>query len=97
MNYNEGSDANYKQCKQSLTFTDCTIGNDYSLVAWMMLFPKNHSTGRYHVTVRCTDGTVYAGNVTGKNLVGGKAYRFSATLAEHIVMTTGVSWAVRNE
>ena len=96
MTYNEGSDANYKQCKQSLTFTDCTIGNDYTIVAWMMLFPKNHSTGRYHVTVRCTDGTVYAGNVAGKNLIGGKAYRFSATLAEHIQMTTGVSWAVRN-
>ena len=96
MTYNEGSDANYKQCKQSLTFTDCTIGNDYTIVAWMMLFPKNHSTGRYHVTVRCSDGTVYAGNVAGKNLIGGKAYRFSATLAEHIQMTTGVSWAVRN-
>ena len=97
MTYNEGSDANFKQCKQSLTFTDCTIGNDYTLVAWMMLFPKNHSTGRYHVTVRCSDGTVYAGNVAGKNLIGGKAYRFSATLAEHIQMTSGVSWAVRNE
>lgn len=97
MTYNEGNDANYKQCKQSLTFTDCIIGNDYTLVAWMMLFPKNHSTGRYHVTVRCSDGTVYAGNVTGKNLVSGKAYRFSATLAEHIEMTTGKSWAVRNE
>ena len=97
MTYNEGSDADFKQCKQSLTFTDCTIGNDYTLVAWMMLFPKNHSTGRYHVTVRCSDGTVYAGNVAGKNLIGGKAYRFSATLAEHIQMTTGVSWAVRNE
>lgn len=96
MTYNEGNDANYKQCKQSLTFTDCTIGNDYTLVAWMMLFPKNHSTGRYHVTVRCSDGTVYAGNVAGKNLIGGKAYRFSAILAEHIQMTTGVSWAVRN-
>ena len=96
MTYNEGSDANFKQCKQSLTFTDCTIGNDYTLVAWMMLFPKDHSTGRYHVTVRCSDGTVYAGNVAGKNLIGGKAYRFSATLAEHIQMTTGVSWAVRN-
>ena len=97
MTYNEDSNASYKQCKQSLTFTDCTIGNDYSLVAWMMLFPKNHSTGRYHVTVRCTDVTVYAGNVAGKNLIGGKAYRFKATLAEHIQMTTGVSWAVRNE
>lgn len=96
MTYNEGSDANYKQCKQSLTFTDCTIGNDYTIVAWMMLFPKDHSSGRYHVTVRCSDGTVYAGNVAGKNLIGGKAYRFSATLAEHIQMTTGVSWAVRN-
>ena len=97
MTYNEGSDANYKQCKQSLTFTDCTIGNDYTLVAWMMLFPKDHSTGSYHVTVRCADGTVYAGHVAGKNLVGGKAYRFSTTLAEHIQMTSGVSWAVRNE
>lgn len=97
MTYNEGNDANYKQFKQSLTFTDCTIGNDYTLVAWMMLFPKNHSTGRYHVTVRCSDGTVYAGHVAGKNLIGGKAYRFSATLAEHIQMTSGVSWAVRNE
>ena len=97
MTYNEGSDADFKQCKQSLTFTDCTIGNDYTLVAWMMLFPKNHSTGRYHVTVRCSDGTVYAATVAGKNLIGGKAYRFSATLAEHIQMTTGVSWAVRNE
>ncbi|MBR5393670.1 MAG: hypothetical protein IK144_01145 [Bacteroidaceae bacterium] len=96
MTYNEGSDANYKQCKQSLTFADCTIGNDYTLVAWMMLFPKNHSTGRYHVTVSCSDGTAYAGNVAGKNLIGGKAYRFSATLAEHIEMMTGVSWAVRN-
>ena len=94
MTYNEGSNTNYKQ---SLTFTDCTIGNDYTLVAWMMLFPKNHSTGRYHVTVRCSDGTVYAGHVAGKNLVGGKAYRFSATLAEHIEMTSGVFWAVRNE
>ena len=97
MTYNEGSDANYKQCKQSLTFTDCTIGNDYTLVAWMMLFPKDYSTGRYHVTVRCEDGTVYAGNVTGKNLLAGKAYRFSTTLGEHIEMTSGVSWAVRNE
>ena len=104
MTYNEGSDANYKQCMQSLTFTNCTIGNDHTLVAWMMLFPKNHSTGRYHVTVRCSDGTVYAGHVAGKNLVGGKAYRFSATMAEHIEMTSGianplqqVSWAVRNE
>jgi hypothetical protein len=97
MTYNEGSDAKYKQYKQSLGFTNCTIGNDYTLVAWMMLFPQNHSTGRYHVTVSCSDGTVYAGNVTGKNLLAGKAYRFSATLAEHIEMTTGVSWAVRNE
>ena len=96
MTYNEGVDASFKQCKQSLTFTDCTIGNDYTIVAWMMLFPKDHSSGRYHVTVRCSDGTVYAGNVAGKNLIGGKAYRFSATLAEHIQMTTGVSWAVRN-
>ncbi len=97
MTYNEDSDANFKQCKQSLSFTNCTIGNDYTLVAWMMLFPQNHSTGRYHVTVSCSDGTVYAGNVAGKNLIAGKAYRFSATLAEHIEMTTGVSWAVRNE
>ena len=97
MTYNEGNDANYKQCKQSLTFTDCTIGNDHTLVAWMMLFPKDHSTGRYHVTVRCSDGTVYAGHVAGKNLVGGKAYRFSATLGEQIEMTTNVSWAVRSE
>ncbi|MBR3618803.1 MAG: fimbrillin family protein, partial [Bacteroidaceae bacterium] len=97
MTYNEGSDTNFKQCKQSLTFTDCTIGNDHTLVAWMMLFPKDYSTGRYHVTVRCEDGTVYAGNVTGKNLLAGKAYRFSTTLGEHIEMSTGVSWAIRNE
>jgi len=97
MTYNEGSDANYKQYKQSLGFTNCIIGNDYTLVAWMMLFPKNHSTGRYHITVRCSDGTVYAGHVAGKNLVGGKAYRFSATLGEQVEMTTDVSWAVRNE
>ena len=97
MTYNEGNDANYKQCKQSLTFTDCIIGNDHTLVAWMMLFPKNHSTGRYYVTVKCSDGTVYAGNVAGKNLVGGKAYRFNATLGEQVEMTAGVSWAVRNE
>ena len=97
MTYNEGSNADYKLCKQSLDFTDCTISSDHTLVAWMMLFPKDHSTGRYHVTVRCGDGTVYAGNVAGKNLVGGKAYRFSATLAEQYEMTSGVSWAVRNE
>jgi len=97
MIYNDGDDANFKQCKQSLNFTDCTIDGGHTLVGWMMLFPKDHSTGRYHVTVRCSDGTVYAGNVTGKNLVSGKAYRFSATLAEHIEMTTGKSWAVRNE
>lgn len=97
MTYNEGSNADYKLCKQSLDFTDCTISSDHTLVAWMMLFPKDHSTGRYHVTVRCSDGTVYAGNVAGKNLVGGKAYRFSATLGEQVEMTTGVSWAVRNE
>lgn len=97
MTYNEGSDANFKQCKQSLSFTDCTIDGDHTLVGWMMLFPKNHSTGRYHVTVKCSDGTVYAGNVAGKNFVGGKAYRFSATLCEQVEMTTGVSWAVRNE
>lgn len=97
MTYNEGNDANYKQYKQSLGFTNCIIGNDYTLVAWMMLFPKDHSSGRYHVTVRCSDETVYAGHVAGKNLVGGKAYRFNATLAEHIEMPTGVSWAVRNE
>ena len=97
MIYNESSDAAFKQYKQTLTFTGCTVGNDYTLVAWMMLFPKDHSTGRYHVTVLCSDGTVYAGNVAGKNLVGGKAYRFIATLAEHIQMTSGVSWAVRNE
>ena len=97
MTYNEGIDANYKQCKQSLTFTDCTLDGDHTLVAWMMLFPKNHSTGRYHVAVRCTDGTIYAGNVTGKNLVGGKAYRFNATLGEEVEMTTGVFWAVRNQ
>ena len=97
MTYNEGSDANFKQCKQSLSFTDCTIDGDHTLVGWMMLFPKNHSTGRYHVTVKCSDGTVYVGNVAGKNLVGGKAYRFSATLCEQVEMTTGVSWAVRNE
>ena len=97
MTYNEGSDANFKQCKQSLSFTDCTIDGEHTLVAWMMLFPKNHSTGRYYVTVRCSDGTVYAGNVAGKNLVGGKAYRFNATLGEQVEMTTGVSWAVRNE
>ena len=89
MTYNEGSDASFKQCKQSLDFTGCTIDGDYTLVAWMMLFPKDHSSGRYHVTVSCTDGTVYAGNVAGKNLVGGKAYRFSATLAEHIEMCPG--------
>lgn len=97
MTYNEGSDANFKQCKQSLSFTDCTIDGEHTLVAWMMLFPKDHSTGRYHVTVKCSDGTVYAGNVAGKNLVGGKAYRFNATLGEQVEMTTGVSWAVRNE
>ena len=97
MIYNESSDAAFKQYKQTLTFTGCTVGNDQPLVAWMMLFPKNHSTGRYHVTVLCSDGTVYAGNVAGKNLVGGKAYRFSATLAEHIQMTSGVSWVIRNE
>lgn len=97
MTYNEGNDANYKQCKQSLTFTECTIGGDHTLVAWMMLFPKDHSSGRYHVTVKCSDGTVYAGNVAGKNLVGGKAYRFTATLSDYIEMTTGVSWAVRNQ
>lgn len=99
MTYNEGSDANFKQYKQSLSFTDsdCAIDGEHTLVAWMMLFPKNHSTGRYHVTVKCSDGTVYAGNVAGKNLVGGKAYRFNATLGEQVEMTTGVSWAVRNE
>lgn len=97
MTYNEGSDAKFKQCKQSLSFTDCTIDDEHTLVAWMMLFPKNHSTGRYHVTVKCSDGTVYAGTVAGKNLVGGKAYRFNATLGEQVEMTTGVSWAVRNE
>lgn len=97
MIYNDGDDANFKQCKQSLNFTDCTIDGGHTLVGWMMLFPKDHSTGRYHVTVRCSDGTVYAGNVAGKNLVGGKAYRFSATLGEQVEMTTGVSWAVRNE
>ena len=97
MTYNEGSDASFKQCKQSLSFTDCTIDGEHTLVAWMMLFPKDHSTGRYHVTVKCSDGTVYAGNVAGKNLVGGKAYRFNATLGEQVEMTTGVSWAVRNE
>ena len=97
MIYNEGIDANFKQYKQSLSFTDCTIDYEHTLVAWMMLFPKNHSTGRYHVTVKCSDGTVYAGNVAGKNLVGGKAYRFNATLGEQVEMTTGVSWAVRNE
>ena len=97
MTYNEGTDADYKQYKQTLDFTDCTIGSDHVLVAWMMLFPKSHSTGRYHVTVRCSDGTVYAGNVAGKDLVGGKAYRFSTTLAEHIEMSTNVAWAVRNE
>ena len=97
MTYNEGSDANFKQYKQSLSFTDCTIDGEHTLVAWMMLFPKNHSTGRYHVTVKCTDGTVYAGNVAGKNMVGGKAYRFNATLGEQVEMTTGVSWAVRND
>ena len=97
MTYNEGSDAKFKQCKQSLSFTDCTIDGEHTLVAWMMLFPKDHSTGRYHVTVKCSDGTVYAGNVAGKNLVGGKAYRFNATLGEQVEMTTGVSWAVRNE
>lgn len=97
MTYTEDSDAKFKQCKQSLSFTDCTIDDEHPLVAWMMLFPKNHSTGRYHVTVKCSDGTVYAGNVAGKNLVGGKAYRFNATLGEQVEMTTGVSWAVRNE
>ena len=97
MTYNEGSDADFKQCRQSLSFTDCTIDGDHTLVAWMMLFPKDHSTGRYHVTVKCSDGTVYAGNVAGKNLVGGKAYRFNATLGEQVEMTAGVSWAVRNE
>ena len=97
MTYNEGSDANYKQCKQSLALTSCTIDGDHTLVAWMMLFPKNHSSGRYHVTVHCSDGTVYAGNVTGKDLVGGKAYRFNATLGEEVEMTTGVFWAVRNQ
>lgn len=97
MTYNEDSNADYKLYKQSLDFTGCTISSDHTLVGWMMLFPKDHSTGRYHVTVRCSDGTVYAGNVAGKNLVGGKAYRFSATLGEQVEMTTGVSWAVRNE
>ena len=97
MTYNEGSDASFKQCKQSLSFTDCTIDDEHTLVAWMMLFPKDHSTGRYYVTVKCSDGTVYAGNVAGKNLVGGKAYRFNATLGEQVEMTTDVSWAVRNE
>ena len=95
MTYTEDND--FKPCRQSLTFTDCTIGSDHQLVAWMMLFPKDHSSGRYHVTVKCSDGTVYAGNVAGKNLVGGKAYRFTATLSDYIEMTTGVSWAVRNQ
>ena len=97
MTYNEGNDANYKQCKQSLTFTECTIGGDHTLVAWMMLFPKDHSTGRYHVTVKCTDNTVYAGNVTGKKLEGGKAYRFSATLSDYIAMPGSANWAIRNQ
>ena len=98
MSYTEnGDNSSFKQYKQSLGFTNCIIGNDHTLVAWMMLFPKNHSTGRYHVTVRCSDGTVYAGHVAGKNLVGGKAYRFNATLGEQVEMTAGVSWAVRNE
>lgn len=97
MIYNDGDDANFKQCNQSLSFTDCTIDGGHTLMAWMMLFPKNHSTGRYHVTVKCSNGTVYVGNVAGKNLVGGKAYRFNATLGEQVEMTTGVSWAVRNE
>ena len=95
MTYTEDND--FKPCRQSLTFTDCTIGSDHQLVAWMMLFPKDHSSGRYHVTVKCSDGTVYAGNVAGKNLVGGKAYRFTAMLSDYIEMTTGVSWAVRNQ
>ena len=96
MIYNDGGDANFKQCKQSLNFTDCTIDGGHTLVGWMMLFPKNHSTGRYHVTVKCSDGSVYVGNVAGKNLVGGKAYRFSATLCEQVEMTTGVIWTIRN-
>ena len=95
MTYTEDND--FKPCRQSLTFTDCTIGSDHQLVAWMMLFPKDHSSGRYHVTVKCSDGTVYAGNVAGKNLVGGKAYRFTAMLSDYIEMTTGVFWAVRNQ
>lgn len=97
MTYNEGSDASFKQCRQSLSFTDCTIDGDHTLVAWMMLFPKNHSTGRYYVTVKCSDGTVYAGNVAGKNMVGGKAYRFSATLSDYIAMPESANWAVRNQ
>ena len=97
MTYNEGSDASFKQCKQSLSFTDCTIDGEHTLVAWMMLFPKNHSTGRYHVTVKCSDGTVYVGNVAGKNMVGGKAYRFSATLSDYIAMPGSANWAVRNQ
>ena len=95
ISYNE--DNNYNSCRQSLAFTNCSIDGEHTLVAWIMLFPKNHTSGRYHVTVLCTDGTVYAGNVKGKNLQAGKAYRFAATLGENVEMTTGVSWAVRNE
>ncbi len=95
MTYTEVERNNFMS--QSLTIDNGTIDSECKLVAWMMLFPKNHSTGRYHVTVKCSDGTVYAGNVGGKNMSAGKAYRFTATLAEWITMTSGVAYAVKNE
>ncbi len=95
MTYTE--DEQYKYISQSLAIENATIDGEHTLVAWMMLFPKDHSEGRYHVTVKCSDGTVYAGNVSGKNMLSGKAYRFTATLDKWITMTSGVAYAVKNE
>ena len=86
---------------QTLNFEECTLDSDHQLVAWEMFFPKDHTTGatlpaRYYITVSCGDGSVYAASSAGKNMVGGKAYRINATMADHVVIDAK-AWKIRNE
>ena len=83
-----------------LSLTNCTIPDDHTLVAWEMMYPVDHTTGtlpaRYYITVRCKDGTVYAGQSAGKKMDGGKAYRITATLSD--TQTLGCKqWSIRNQ
>ena len=85
---------------QTLSLTDCTIGEEHTLVAWEMFYPVDHTTGtlpaRYYITVSCSDGSVYAGQAAGKKMEGGKAYRINASLSSSATLCE-VEWGICND